>query len=332
MGFATQRDTPEAVIPARQKELSSDSGWKSFESASHVEFLEVGSDGLYTFVMGNGARVFRKFQQELFSQMPAAFPGNRLWTTVFKSGRLIIGGESNNYLGYSDDLGVTFTTPVIATQNVYKIIPSNSAMPNRTLFGVGNPMLIRSDDNGTSWAIIQSPVGITMADALSLVRPASLFAHRLILVGSGLTNIVRISDDDGVTFTETLNVPGNVFKSVAYNGKVLVITGVAVVNIFVSSDLGSTWNDSGFTPAQDLWSVCALPNGKFLAVGQSPNPAGTNHPYAVIGSADGLTWTPIDIPFIFDARKVKQIGPYTYIAGSRGSAVQFVAWKRYLGA
>lgn len=331
MGFATQRDTPEAIIPARQKELSSDSGWKSLISNTHVEFLEAGSDGLYTFVTGNGARVFRKFQQELFTQMPAAAPGGPLWSMLFSYGRMIIGNDTA--IRYSDDLGVSFVSPVVVNGPYNQIIASKATPnANKTLFAVGIPMLMRSNDNGTNWAIIQSPVSTTISGALSVQRGASLFNHRLVLAGFGATNFVRISDDDGVTFVETLNVPGAPFKSIAYNGVKMVVVAGSATPIYVSGDLGSTWNSSGFVTAQDLWSVCALPNGKFLAVGQSPLPASTNHPYALIGSADGLTWTAFDIPFIFDARKVKQIGPYTYIMGNQQTINQIAVWKRYIGA
>ncbi len=201
---------------------------------------------------------------------------------ILANGNLIVAGNGATFGGntthtwISGDGGVTFNPPgnlaaVELADGVANRNKSGVAVKGNTIvlaYG-GAIRIARSVDAGATWVTRIPPIGNGYVDGppLSYGFNGRLFMH------PGFTVAVRISDDDGETWTETLqNGPGSL-RSIAHNAeKGTIVVGRGPVQI--TSDNGASWKQLIEPPgaANPFASgIVAFPNGRFLTIGNVGN-------------------------------------------------------------
>lgn len=137
------------------------------------------------------------------------------------------------------------------------------------------PTSMRSIDNGLSWSTSTIPgAGVPLAVAWN--------GARVVAVGYGQ---VRYSDDIGITWTATPEVPlpaGFAYQAIAHNGTVFVAVGVGAAGMRSASGIGWT---AITLPVAAQWSRLVWNGVRFVATG-----AGVSG-VVIATSPDGLTWT-----------------------------------------
>lgn len=259
---------------------------------------------------------------------PSGFLLNGL---AYGAGRFVAVGFGKTIVTSVDGLSWTAAT---APDNDYyearSVVWSGSqfVMVGDKNFGSSAPPLIATSPDGLawtrrSWTPTQDPD--TLADVAAS-------GNRLTVVG--LNGSLASSSDGGLTWVNETGGAGTSFSGVADSGSVRVAVGrdgSYAGRVLVNSGAGWLAVTSGlgnFYPNRVTWS-----GSRFVAVGAG----GIGGQAVVATSADGATWTRVDIPTLvvpanFKLVAVAQVGGVLYAAGDNASTKHVIVRSEDQGA
>lgn len=217
----------------------------------------------------------------------------------YNNGRFIVTEDGLTWIGYSDDLGETWTW-----QDVGYIIPELGIGDGLIMGCTSGGYLVKSFDNGTTWG--------TYTPATNMATKTVYCGSNKWVTVSGAT--CRYSSDNGATWT-AVAITNYDWDSIAYGDGMVVCVGHDSTTrswIGYSTNYGATWSYSGISGTYYNGSSIKYFAGRFMCFA-----ANVTHLYYAYNTAAGISsataWTLVDTGQAgFDVNYAIIPGLYTY--------------------
>jgi hypothetical protein len=327
------------VVIGRQGVLATRALWRRFVGAAGSAQLEdLVSDGTALLACGLNQAGQANFRKDIrrgatsWEFLGGLDPKQLSRGAVNAAGRVVFIGDINGasgYVAYTDTHGDAYVKILGVGDNLRPLLglAYNGVVWCTTHFTGVLPGDFLTSPDGVAWT--RRTPAVIMGNGLYFGLAVGLNGRFWMVGGFGAAGF---SDDNGVNWTDKPpGAPIADLYAVAYNGSVVAACGQAVLGggrahlVSALNHGADPWvNRFADVPRElPLFEMLVLPRSRrFLAVGAA-KPDGT--PYALLGSADGLTWTQFALPFAGVIRGGTPIGGRIYFVGHQ-AARALIMW------
>jgi photosystem II stability/assembly factor-like uncharacterized protein len=284
---------------------STDKGatWVNTSAAGPVlDQYDVDPDGNIMYILRGYSDVLRTKRGDDFYTVTPPDAGKARRIYADKNGTFYLGTE--NGLFATTDLGDHWTEISIPNLGVSgltrtnsgSIIAGSSLLPGR-LHRYGEGSVMRSTDNGASWARVGSQAGL---------KRIAAGPEGSVMMSSNAR--LYVSSDDGLTWEKRTSLIGGLtdewlsVSTLALGHSDRIFASMGEFGLFISSDAGETWDRAVSNQAFSSYAL-AIDSDGVVYTGDSLQMGPSSKLYR--SSDNGVTWT--ELPSIVDGHGIRSL-------------------------